>query len=80
MPNGERLSFEEALQELEQMVTRLEASDLTLEEMLKLFERSQELLSLCEKALGEAELRLERLQPASGDSYEAAVPDDTTER
>ncbi len=64
MSDGEALSFEEALQELEQMVARLEASDLTLEELLKLFERSQELLSLCEKMLDEAELRLESLQPA----------------
>ncbi len=75
MPNGEKLSFEEALQELEQMVTRLEASDLTLEEMLKLFERSQELLSLCERALDEAELRLERLQPATS-PHEVGSSDD----
>jgi exodeoxyribonuclease VII small subunit len=76
MADVERLSFEEALQELEQMVARLEASDLTLEEMLKLFERSQELLALCEKVLDEAELRLERLQPVSGSIHEAVSSDD----
>ena len=65
MSDAEDLSFEEALQELEQTVARLEVSDLTLEELLRLFERSQELLLLCEKMLDEAELRLESLQPTS---------------
>lgn len=58
------LSFEEALAELEATVAKLEAGGLTLEEMLALFERGQELVALCEKALDEAELRLEALRPA----------------
>ncbi len=61
------LSFEEALAELEATVAKLEAGGLTLEEMLTLFERGQKLVALCEKALDEAELRLEILRPAAGE-------------
>lgn len=58
----EALSFEDALAELEATVAKLEAGGLTLEETLALFERGQRLAALCEKALSEAELRLETLQ------------------
>jgi exodeoxyribonuclease VII small subunit len=61
----ETLSFEEALAELEATVAKLEAGGLTLEETLALFERGQRLAALCEKALSEAEVRLETLQVGS---------------
>ncbi len=62
--SDEKLSFEQALAELEQTVARLEAGNLTLEDALQLFERGQELAGLCERALTEAELRIEKLRPA----------------
>ncbi len=63
--------FEEALTELQSIVERLEAGDLTLEEMLTLFERGQELAALCNKVLDEAELRLEQLRSTSDGGYVA---------
>lgn len=72
-------SFEEALEELEQAVARLEQGGLTLEEALALFERGIELAALCEKALDEAELRLEKLRPAGSGAYEAVPFGDEAE-
>jgi len=64
----ERLSFEQALQELERIVLRLEQEDLPLEEAVALYERGQQLLDQCTRLLDEAELRVrqlvgEQLQP-----------------
>ena len=55
------LSFEEALTELDDIVAKLEAGDLTLEESLSLFERGQKLAARCNKQLDEASLRVEQL-------------------
>jgi exodeoxyribonuclease VII small subunit len=70
--NEPNVTFEEALDELEQAVARLEAGGLTLEESLTLFERGQALAVQCEKMLEEVQLRLETLQP--GESGFEVVP------
>ena len=70
MSNDDSPTFEEALAELEDAVAHLEAGGLTLDETLALFERSQALATLCEKALAEAELRLEKLRPAADGGVE----------
>lgn len=54
-------SFEDALAELEEIVSRLENGDLTLEESLATFERGQQLAALCNSVLDQAELRLEQI-------------------
>lgn len=55
------LTFEEALQALEDIVARLESGELSLEESLALFERGQMLAKRCQKQLEEASLRVEQL-------------------
>lgn len=55
------LTFETALAELEQLVSRLEAGELTLEESLALFERGQQLADYCNNLLDNASLRVEQL-------------------
>jgi exodeoxyribonuclease VII small subunit len=72
--NESNMTFEEALDELEQAVARLEAGGLTLEESLALFERGQVLAARCEKTLEEVQLRLETLQP--GETGFESVPMD----
>ncbi len=57
----EGLQFEEALSELEQIVTRLEVGDLTLDESLALYERGQLLAGYCNRQLESATLRIEQL-------------------
>jgi exodeoxyribonuclease VII small subunit len=54
-------SFEEVLQELEEIVNRLEQGDLPLEESLQLFEQGVKLSRACHRKLDEAQKRLEIL-------------------
>ncbi len=62
-PTDKALSYEEAFQQLEVVLSRLEAGDLPLEESLELFERGAALAALCANKLDEAELRVRKWQP-----------------
>ena len=57
----ETINFEEALSKLDEIVTRLEAGELTLEQSLTLFEQGQLLARRCTYLLEEAELKVELL-------------------
>jgi exodeoxyribonuclease VII small subunit len=59
----EKLTFEEAYKELEELVRKLETGDQPLEESLVLFERGQALSAHCNRLLEEAELKLTQLAP-----------------
>lgn len=61
MSKIDELTFEDALKELEEIVTKLEAGELTLEDSLALFERGQALANRCNVQLDEATLRVEQL-------------------
>ncbi|MDD5560258.1 exodeoxyribonuclease VII small subunit [Candidatus Methylomirabilis sp.] len=54
----EEIRFEEALKQLEAIVTRLEIGDLPLEEALSIFEEGVRLTKLCSARLSEAEQRV----------------------
>jgi len=62
------IDFEKALAELEQLVGHMEQGDLTLEQSLKEFERGVELTRHCQKALQEAEQKVEVLLQKSADA------------
>jgi exodeoxyribonuclease VII small subunit len=53
--------FEEALEKLEEIVRRMEAGDMTLEESLKAFEEGIKLSRLCAKKLDEVDRRVDLL-------------------
>ena len=57
-------AFEEALEELEAIVERMEDGEPSLEESLKLFERGMDLTRSCQKALDDAEQRIRILADA----------------
>ena len=59
--------FEESLAELEQLVERMEQGNLPLEESLKLFERGVQLTRACQKALKEAEQKVQILLEENGE-------------
>lgn len=65
----EKLNYEQAFQELEALVKRLEQSALPLEEALALFERGQALAGRCSELLEKAELRLRQLVPDGSGGY-----------
>lgn len=56
------LSFEEALSELEQIVSSLETGQMPLEEAIEGYSRGSELKLHCEKKLQQAKLKVEKLQ------------------
>ncbi|MDD2724770.1 MAG: exodeoxyribonuclease VII small subunit [Methylovulum sp.] len=58
--------FEDALAELEQLVTRLEQGDISLEESLKSFERGVNLTRTCQQALQAAEQKVQILIEKNG--------------
>ena len=58
--------FEQALKELEDIVSRLEKGDLPLEEALKLFEEGVKLSRHCHKKLDEAQRKVEILLSEEG--------------
>ena len=57
----DQLSFEVALKELEDIVSRLEQGEVDLEDSIALYERGQALKAHCEKKLKAAESRLEKI-------------------
>lgn len=59
-------SFEDSLVELEQLVNRLERGDISLEESLLSFERGVNLTRICQKALQEAEQKVQILIDKNG--------------
>jgi len=58
--------FEDSLAELEQLVTLLEQGDISLEDSLKSFERGVNLTRTCQKALQEAEQKVQILLEKNG--------------
>jgi exodeoxyribonuclease VII small subunit len=55
------LSFEKALAQLEDIVSRLEGGKVDLEDSIKLYEKGEALKKHCESKLKEAEARIEKI-------------------
>jgi len=68
--------FEHSLDELEQLVARMEGGDLSLDDSLASFERGIGLYRHCQQALEQAELRVRLLlDPEAPDSAEPFEPE-----
>ncbi|WAI00726.1 exodeoxyribonuclease VII small subunit [Methanogenium organophilum] len=55
-------TYEDNLNELKEIIRRLESGSIPLEETLTLYERGMELIRNCEKMLESAELKIALLQ------------------
>jgi exodeoxyribonuclease VII small subunit len=55
------MTFEQAMEELDVTVAKLESGDLSLEQSLRLFERGQHLATYCNLQLETAVLKVEQL-------------------
>jgi exodeoxyribonuclease VII small subunit len=60
-------TFEESLQELEQIVTRLEQGDVPLEEALDAFQKGMVLSKQCKDTLSKAEKSLTKMMTESNE-------------
>ncbi len=58
---SEERTFEQAQQELERIVQRLETGETPLDEALRLWERGEELYRFCKERLDTAEGKIEEL-------------------
>ncbi|MGI9282878.1 MAG: exodeoxyribonuclease VII small subunit [Endozoicomonas sp.] len=59
-------AFEQSLTELDALVQQMESGDMSLEESLKAFEKGVKLTRECQKALTEAEQRVQQLLENQG--------------
>ena len=68
--NPEKMTFEEAMAELEALVRASESGKVPLDDMLKNLERGNKLAAFCRGKLGELERRIEILTGGKGGSPE----------
>ena len=61
-----RPTYEQAREELAEVVRRLEAGGTTLEESLTLWERGEALATICQEWLDGAKARLDAARPSDG--------------
>jgi exodeoxyribonuclease VII small subunit len=73
----DRMSFEEALAALEEVVSQLEGGQVPLEQSIALYERGDALKKHCEAKLGEAELKVEKIVAAGDGTATGTAPFDT---
>lgn len=71
-----KVTFEEALKELEQIVERLEGGQLSLDEAIRSFEQGIALVKVCGRRLQQAEKKIDRL---SRQTLEIFPPDESGE-
>ena len=57
----ESTNFEKAIEELENIINRLEEGDVPLDDTIKLYERGAELKNLCENKLKSAEIKIKKI-------------------
>lgn len=69
--NVEDLSYEEALAELDQVVSALESEQSQLEDAIRLFERGQALAERCGVLLEAAELKVKQVVGDEVSAFEA---------
>lgn len=68
-----KLTYEQAISRLDDIVRNMERGDAPLEEALKLFEEGAALIALCNKMLDEAEQKVVKLKKGP-DGYPIELP------
>ena len=64
----EKLTFEEAMQELEKLVDSLDKGDVSLDEAIAAYDRGSQLKDYCQKKLNDAKMKVETIQ--SSDNFD----------
>ncbi|MGB3160807.1 exodeoxyribonuclease VII small subunit [Carnobacterium sp.] len=67
MSNDKKIKFEEAMQQLEEIVTNLERGDVPLEEALDQFQKGVGLSKICKETLQNAEKTLTKIVNENGE-------------
>ncbi|CAM3239927.1 exodeoxyribonuclease VII small subunit [Asticcacaulis taihuensis] len=74
MTETAELSFEDALKQLEKIVSELESGSAPLEKSLELYQRGAELKALCEARLEAARLQVEKISLNKSGAVEGVTP------
>jgi exodeoxyribonuclease VII small subunit len=69
--NRKKVSFEEALKQLETIAEQIEQGQIGLEESIEKYEQGMALVKQCRDILSRAELRIEQLQDGDHGKLEA---------
>ncbi len=70
----DKLPFEKAIQELEQIVGKLELASVSLDDSVKLYERGEALKKRCEALLQEAEARIQKINVSPNGEAKGVSP------
>lgn len=70
-PSGAPMSFHQAMQRLETVVTEMESAELPLETLLEKYEEGTRLLRFCHEKLNEAQKKIEILRKKADGSLES---------
>ena len=73
---SEQQSFEEAIKRLEELVGKLEAGDVPLEDMLKLYEEGAQLIKFCLEKLDNAEMKIKKLSANNMSDFNLDSPEE----
>lgn len=68
------LPFEKAIQELEEIVGKLEKASVSLDNSVKLYERGEALKKRCDALLREAEARIEKITLSADGAVKGTAP------
>ena len=74
MMNGgslDKMSFEDAMKELEKLVDSLDKGDVSLDEAITAYDRGSQLKEYCEKKLNEAKMKIETIQSSDKEGFVA---------
>ncbi len=77
MAEKKKMTFEENIEKLEEILSRLEDEKLPLDASVKLYEEGMKLISKCNKELEDAERKIKILtKNSSGEIEETAITED----
>lgn len=62
----EKISYEDALKELSEIIDKIEKGQISLDESLKLIERGKQLISVCHDSLAQAKGKLTEIEEVLG--------------
>lgn len=69
-----KMSFEQAMKELETIIDKLDGGDVPLEESITIYERGAALQRHCEDKLRQAEMRVQKIVARADGSAERTEP------
>ena len=69
-----KMSFEEAMKELEAVVAQLESGEVELEKSIALYQRGAELKAHCDARLADAQARVEKIRLGEGGTPAGTEP------